>query len=127
MKKAKYGLLIIVIGFITTVIYQNLEFLREAHGFHLNLMFIGKYVLPVVSNGVYFTTLFLLGILISYFFSLSDRFKNKQTIKNLTATIDSHRDVISSLEIELNALKGRRNESADRPGESASVSQEAVS
>ena len=110
MKKAKYGLLALAVVFFGVVIYQNMDHLRATHGFHFNMFFLGDYIFPSIANGVYYTAFFLLGLLISYFFSLSERFKNRQTIHNLTATIDSHRDVISSLEIELNSIKGRKME-----------------
>ena len=126
MKKAKYGLIIIVVGLISMMIYQNLDYLRETHSFHIEVVFMGKYLLPNISNGAYYTAFFVLGLLISYFFSLSDRFKNRQTIKNLTTTLDSHRGVISSLEIELNSIKGRKAGPVPRP-EDVHVSQEAVS
>lgn len=126
MKKAKYGLVVILIGLISLLVYQNLDHLRETHTFHIDLAFFGEYLLPRISNGAYYTGFFVLGLLVSYFFSLSDRFKNRQIIKNLTESVDSHRGVISSLEIELNAVRGRKMESAAE-AQGPRSSQEAVS
>lgn len=106
MKKLKLIALVLAIGLIAMVFYQNRSFLTNQSNFHIDLYF--SYLEYFgISNAMLLAGFFLIGLLISYFLSLSNRFKSNKTIKNLNAAIASQQETINSLKSEIESLQSR--------------------
>jgi uncharacterized integral membrane protein len=104
MKKIKIAFLGFILIFIVLFVYQN-EFIFIAKSrLDLKFPFLETLHLPELPNIFYFLTIFLIGFLIVYLFSLSKRFKYRQTIKNLNTTTTSRLEEISALKKELESL-----------------------
>jgi len=106
MKKIRIGLLLAALGFFGLVIYQNMGYLLTPASLRMNLWVTD----PFYSNGIINAQLilgaFFAGLLISYFFGLSSRFKNNKINKSLNATLNSQMETITSLKSELSKYKG---------------------
>lgn len=97
MKKVKIAFWIVVFGFIGLVIFQNKDFFMAKRSLMIDLGFF-HYETPFLASAIFFVAFFLVGILISYFFSLFKHFKDAKTIKTLKAKESSLVETISSLE-----------------------------
>jgi hypothetical protein len=100
MKKVKIAFWIVIFGFVGLVIFQNKGFFMAKSQLVLNIGFF-YYETPFLANAIYFVAFFLVGILISYFFSLFKHFKDAKTIKTLKAKETSLVDAVASLEKRL--------------------------
>jgi predicted membrane protein len=100
MKKVKIAFWIVVFGFIGLVIFQNKDFFMAESRLMIDLGFF-YYETPFLANAIFFVAFFLVGILISYFFSLFQHFKDARTIKTLKAKETSLVETVSSLEKQL--------------------------
>jgi uncharacterized integral membrane protein len=105
MKKVKIVLWIIFIGFIAIIFFSNKNYFLIKQSLQIKLLFTEPYEIKEMPNAVYFLVFFVLGFLIAYFFSLSERFRSKKTIKNLNAAATSQLEEISALKKEMNTLK----------------------
>ncbi len=106
MKKATLIIWVVIFGVIALLIFQNQAFFLANQSLRVNLGVIKAYHTPELPIAILALLFFLVGILISYLFSLSARFKARRTIKKLNATIASRNTEIEELRRELNALKG---------------------
>jgi uncharacterized integral membrane protein len=97
MKKVKIALWIIIFGFVGLVIFENKNFFMQESQLVLDLGFV-NYQTPLLKNAIFFVAFFLLGILISYFFSLFKHYKDAKTIKTLKAKESSLVEAVSTLE-----------------------------
>ena len=106
MKKIRIGLLLAALGFSGLVIYQNMGYLLSPARLQMNLWVTD----PFYSNGIINAQLilgaFFAGLLISYFFGLSFRFKTNKTIKGLNANLNSQTETITALKSELSKYQG---------------------
>ena len=106
MKKATLIIWVIIFGVIALLIFQNQAFFLSNQALRVNLGVIKEYHTPEMPIAILVLLFFLAGILISYLFNLSARFKARRTIKKLNATIASHSTEVDGLRRELNSLKG---------------------
>ncbi len=117
MKQIKTIFWLIILGFVGLVIYQNQDLFLNEQSFGLNLFFTDEFKAPGLPNAIFLLASFLIGLLISYFFSLSERFRSKKIIKNLNVSVDSHLRELSALRSEVESLKGgsagNKEEAAD--------------
>jgi cell division protein FtsB len=120
MKKTKIAFWIVILGFIALVMYQNQDFFLVKRDFHIDLFF-KNFLTPPVLNAVWFIACFLLGLLIAYFSSLSERFRSNKTIKGLNATINELSKKNTALEQQVDALQRRVAQYA--PGEAESAAE----
>ena len=104
MKNFKMVLSVLIIVLIGLLIYQNKDFFLQKPDLSLNLFFF-QYQTANLNNAIIFSGCFLLGILISYFFSLSGRFRANKAIKNLSSTVDLQVQKISELTRQNETLK----------------------
>jgi predicted membrane protein len=104
MKKVKIAFWIVVFGFIGLIFYQNWEFFKTESHLLINLGFF-KYETPFLANAVFFVAFFMIGVLITYFFSLFKHFKDAKTIKVLKSKETNLVSAVSSLEKELSNFK----------------------
>ena len=117
MKQIKTIFWLIILGFAGLVIYQNQDLFLNEQRFGLNLFFTDEFKAPDLPNAIFLLASFLIGLLIAYFFSLSERFRSKKIIKNLNVSVDSHLRELSALKSEMESLKGgsagNKEEAAD--------------
>ena len=105
MKKIKMILWILSILFVVLVVYQNQGLFLDKQPIIVNLYF-ATYQTPEMPVAIFFLFCFLVGLLISYFINLSEKFRSKKMIKGLTATLDSQLKKISELKNELESVQG---------------------
>ncbi|MFO7962411.1 MAG: lipopolysaccharide assembly protein LapA domain-containing protein [Desulfobacterales bacterium] len=109
MNKAKVIFWVIVLGFISLLIFQNQDvFLRE-ESLRLNVL-LGKYTTTALPVAVYVISFFVSGLLIAYFFSLHARFKSNQAVKDLKSKLQRQTDTIARMGEEVTALKAALEE-----------------
>ncbi|WP_319410044.1 hypothetical protein [uncultured Desulfosarcina sp.] len=116
MKKVKIAFWLVVFGFIGLVIYQNKDFFMSESRLMIDLGFF-YYETPFLANAIFFVAFFLMGILISYFFSLLKHFKDAKTIKTFKAKETSLVETVSSLEKQLSARTLPADPSPAEPAE----------
>ncbi|MFO7930818.1 MAG: LapA family protein [Thermodesulfobacteriota bacterium] len=97
MKKLKYLLWLVVIGLVALVLYQNKEFFTMQRSFGIDLYFF-KYDSPEMPTGVYYLAVFLIGLLISYFFTLRQKFRSRKTIRQLNEKVAADEKKIANLQ-----------------------------
>ena len=119
LKKIRIALLLAVLGFFGLVIYQNRGYLSEPANLQMNLWIAGTYSVGII-NAQLILGAFFAGLLISYFFGLSFRFKNNKMIKSLNATVNSQLENITVLKSELSKYQGPTpQQEPPQPGVSA--------
>ena len=104
MKKIKIFVLLVILGLIALIGYQNLGFLVVNHQFGINLLFF-KYQTPEIANFVLLLAFFLAGLLLAYLSTLRGRWKSGREIKALTREVVSFQEKTAALENELAGLK----------------------
>ncbi len=76
------------------------------HSLRLNLFVTDEFSTPELQNAILFLIFFFVGLLISYFITLFERFKSKKTIKTLSATLKTNQKLLDELKKEILLLKG---------------------
>lgn len=104
MKKFKITAALVVLMFIFLAAWQNQEYFVQKNGLDLNFYF-KEFSLPQTANGLYWIICFTLGFLISYFSSLSFRFKAQRKIKMQNQTIENYRETVQELKKEVEKIK----------------------
>ena len=105
MRKVKIVLWIILIGFIAIVFLSNKDYFLAKQSIQIKIPHIVDKTFKESPNAVYFLVFFIIGFLVAYFLSLSERFKSKKTIKNLNAAATSQLKEISDLKKEMDSIK----------------------
>ena len=106
MNKFKLVLWIIILGIIALVIFQNQTFFLGSQSLKLNLWLGPEVQSPPIPNAVIFLVTFVCGLVLSYLFSVPERFRNRKAIKRLKAAEASQKDEIDRLKKEIATLKG---------------------
>ena len=109
MKNAKIAFWVILFAFIGLILFQNREFYMSEHSLGIDLMFF-KYHTPEVPNAILFLGFFFAGLLISYFFSLLERFNSRKTINNLSDSLRASEKILEDLKAENDVLKGPKED-----------------
>lgn len=106
MKKIKIALLVVLLAFFGLVIYQNMAYLLTPASLQMNLWVTNPFNSDGIINAQLILGAFFAGLLISYFYGLSLRFKNNKMIKDLNATVNSQAETITALKGELSQYQG---------------------
>ena len=122
MKNAKIAFWVILFAFIGLILFQNREFYMSEHSLGIDLMFF-KYHTPEVPNAILFLGFFFAGLLISYFFSLLERFSSRKTITKLSDSLRASEKILEDLKAENDVLKGSK-ENVPAPLEDSSKEDE---
>ncbi len=117
MKKVKIALWIIFIGFIAMIFFSNKDYFLAKQSLQIKLFVADPFQIEELPNALFFLVFFLAGFLISYFISLSERFKSKKKIKNLNAAATSQLEEISALKKEMETLRSTSFENKTESGE----------
>jgi len=97
MKSVKTLLSFLVVIFLVVFVVQNLDLLTHKETIRLNLL-VKEYQTGPIQLALYFLGFFLIGLLLSYFYGLGERFKANKTIKN-------HLETIRKLEEQIEVFK----------------------
>ncbi len=112
MRKVKLAFWLVLIGLLGVVFWQNQTFFLEKRGVGIDY-WIGNYHTPELQVALYFLIFFLVGLLISSFSSLSERFVARKTIRKLNDELTNVRKNMSGLEAGL-ASRQAADSNADR-------------
>ena len=82
MNRVKTAFWVIIFGFFMLIFFQNQPFFLAQQSIRINLLF-KEYQSPEVATAIIFLGFFLLGLLISYFSSITERLRLKKKIKSL--------------------------------------------
>jgi hypothetical protein len=114
MKKGKFVLWLLILGFIALVTFQNEDyFLNATRSLRLNLWVAPEYQTPNLPLVVYHLVFFLFGLLVAFGFSLSTRFRAHKAIKRLTVSVDSQQKELAALKNE--SARQEEKPAADDP------------
>ena len=105
MKRAKFGLLVLIVVLFVTLVLQNQNYFMAQTSLRFNLV-ITEYHLPAFFNVIVMSALLMVGALCAYFMGLADRFIARQTIRSLESDLDAEREQLFLLRQELQTLKG---------------------
>ena len=107
MKKGKFVLWLLILGFIALVTFQNEDyFLNTTRSLRLNLWVAPEYQTPNLPLVVYHLVFFVFGFLVAFGFSMSTRFRARKAIKRLSVNVDSQQKELDALKSETARLKG---------------------
>lgn len=112
MKRVKYLFWLLVAVLAAIVVYQNKQFFIVERSFQINLYFF-SYRSPELPTGVYYLSVFLVGMLISYLVGLPGKFRARRTIRQLNDRIAADKKRIA--ELESGAAAGAEKEKAAAP------------
>jgi uncharacterized integral membrane protein len=119
MKKSTLVIWAIIFGILALLIFENQEFFLAKQTLRINL-WVKEYHLPEMANALLTLIFFLAGIIITFLFNVSARFRARRTIKKLNATITKHNKELSELKTEIDALKGIESPSDSGSSETGS-------
>jgi uncharacterized integral membrane protein len=105
MKKVKVVFWLLVIAFIALVVYQNQEYFLAKESLKIDLYVTQPYHTPALATGIFILACFVIGFLIAYVMTLSERFKARKAVRNMNATMESQMDQISALKSAVENLK----------------------
>lgn len=97
MKKVKILFWILIFAIVVLFIFQNQSLFLNKQTIRINLHF-ASYELPDLPNVIILMACFLIGLLLSYFFNLSERYRSKKMVKKMNETIGSLQQEISGLQ-----------------------------
>ncbi|MCD6585298.1 MAG: hypothetical protein J7K96_06005 [Desulfobacteraceae bacterium] len=101
MKKVKLAFWLILFGFLGLVFWGSYPFLLEKKGLVIKYFINKSYSLPELQIALYFLIFFLVGLLISYFSSLSERFVARKMIRQLNDELTTVGKKVTDLEASL--------------------------
>lgn len=101
MRKVKVALLVILVGFIAAVIYQNQIFFMQKQTLQLVKL---HYKVGGVTNITLFLITFFIGFCLAFYFYISEILKSKKNIVKLNATIASQIEELTALKNAYNSL-----------------------
>lgn len=104
MRGIKVALMMILLFFLVAAAYQNRDFLLETESLAIDLLAF-HYETPKLHIGMMFSACFLVGMLLSYFFTLLSKYKSSRTIKLLNQIKTEQMEQIATLEARLAALQ----------------------
>lgn len=105
MKKIKILLFLLIVCFLSLIVYQNLAFFLTKHtlSFGMKIIPFGmklvnfSYQSPEISMAMLLFGCFIIGLVLAYFSLLKSIFKSKKSIKDLNKTISENQKEISEL------------------------------
>ena len=100
MRKIKLAFWLILLGFLGVIFWQNQAFFLERRGVEIDYV-MGNYSFPELQIALYFLIFFLVGLLLSYFSSLSEKFVARKTIRKLNDELTHVKKKYSGMEASL--------------------------
>jgi hypothetical protein len=100
MKKVKLVFGLLAVGMLALFVYQNLAFLLQRHDIGIDIG-LADYHIRNQPIALYFTAVFLVGLLTAFSFTLAGKFKLKKNIRYLTGEIEAGKKRVQELEAKL--------------------------
>ena len=110
MKKVKYVFWLVVIALVALVAYQNQDIFMVRQSLRIDLQFFKKET-PELIAGVYYLAVFLIGMLISYVFTLAQKFRDRKTIRQLNERVAASEKKLAALQSAPAETQGAQQES----------------
>lgn len=101
MNKFKLVLWVIILAIIALVIFQNLGFFATEANLQINPWVAPVYETPGIPIAVICISFFILGLFLAFIFGVPERFRNRKTIKKLSADNATQKDEIEKLKKEV--------------------------
>ena len=102
MKATKLVIFLLVCVFLTIVVVQNQDVFMDKKALEIDLI-VWNYGTQPIHLSLYFLGFFLIGLLVSYFHGLGERFKTKRIIASQLETIRKSEEEIRALRSHPNA------------------------
>jgi hypothetical protein len=104
MKKVKIVFGLLVLGMIVIIVSQNLDFFlrRYAIGIDIGLV---SYHTPDLATVIYLLLFFFTGLLIAFLMGLSEKFRSKKAIRDLTEALDAEKKKVMELDGKLASVQ----------------------
>ena len=115
MRAIKPIMLSIVVVFLVILVVQNLAVFLDKKALHIDL-WMWQYNTRLIPLAVYFLGFFMIGLLVSYFYHIGERFRTRKKM-------DSCSETIRQLRYEVNALKDQSSD--NQPASSSQQSSSA--
>lgn len=121
MRKIKYLFWFIIAAVLIVFVAQNQQFFLDQKLLQIDLYFF-DYETPKLPVGIYYLAVFIIGLLISYFYSLTEKFRNKKAIRKLNDQIKANEQQINKLKTQSESAPAAGQASAE-PAEPAQTEQ----
>ncbi len=119
MKTIKYLLLLIILGLLGILIYQNLDYFMTTVALKFDLKVASwNWTIPELQNIAYFGICFLLGIILVGFKGFVTNFKLKKEIKTKNTAVTSLKEQVNTLKTQLEVFQHDpyiKNELEEKP------------
>ena len=119
MKTIKYLLLLIILGLLGILIYQNLDYFMTTVALKFDLKVASwNWTIPELQNIAYFGICFLLGIILVGFKGFVTNFKLKKEVKTKDAAVTSLKEQVNTLKTQLEVFQHDpyiKNELEEKP------------
>jgi hypothetical protein len=104
MRKVKIVFGLLVLGVIVIIVSQNLDFFlrRYAIGVDIGLV---SYHTPDFTTVIYLLFFFFAGLLIAFLMGLSERFRSRKSIRELTEALDAEKKKVVELDAKLASVQ----------------------
>jgi hypothetical protein len=110
MKKVKIIFGLLVLGMIVIIVAQNLDFFLQRYAIGIDIGLV-KYHTPNLTTIIYLLFFFFAGLLIAFLMGLSERFKSKKSIRELTEILAFEKKKVMEIEAKLaSAGTGQRQD-----------------
>lgn len=118
MKKAKIAFYLLFIVFLGVIIYQNGDFFFAGRTLKVDL-YLDQFTSPNLPTALWFVSFFLLGWLLAYLASLTDRFRARQECKKLQQKIQLQENDIAAMKKDVADLKSGPQVASTPPADDA--------
>jgi hypothetical protein len=100
MKKLKVIFGLLVFGVIVIIVTQNLDFFLQRYAIGIDIGFV-SYRTPNLATVIYLLFFFFVGLLIAFLMGLSEKFRSRKAIRELTETLAAETKKLMELEAKL--------------------------
>jgi len=114
MKAVKLVVFFLVCIFLVILVVQNQDVFMDKKALEIDLI-VWNYHTQAIHLSLYFLGFFLIGLLVSYFHGLGERFKAKRIISNQLETIRKSEEEIRTLRSQPNADQPHAEQESPSP------------
>lgn len=107
MKKLKYLLWLIIVGFFALLVYQNIDFFSATNSLHIDL-WIYQRTTPLLANGAIIAGFVGIGVFITFIYYFTSKiavYKANKTIRELRSTLDKRTSDLADLKNQMTSIK----------------------
>jgi hypothetical protein len=104
MKKLKVILGLLVLGVIVIIVTQNLDFFLQRYAIGIDIGLV-SYHTPNLATVIYLLFFFFAGLLIALLMGLTEKFRSRKAIRELTETLAAETKKVIELEDKLSSAQ----------------------